>query len=85
MSFSNVEMFCFSCLTSQMLYGSYYRKIHESNHCGKAVNACTFYQIYENLIKEKDIVTLSHLINAFSITGTFKDVNNNHNESNQHG
>ena len=72
MSISNVEIFCLSCLTSQMLYGSYYRKIHESNHCGKAVNACTFYQIYENLIKEKDIVTLSHLINAFSITGTFK-------------
>ena len=85
MSISNVEMFCFSCLTSQMLYGSYYRKIHESNHCGKAVNACTFYQIYEKPHKGKDILTLSHVINVLSITGTFKDVNNNHNESNQHG
>ena len=44
-----------------------------------------FVKYMKNLIKEKDIVTLSHVMNALSITDTFKDVNNNHNESNQHG
>ena len=44
-----------------------------------------FVKYMKNLIKEKDIVTLGHVINALSITGTFKDVNNNRNESKHHG
>ena len=41
-----------------------------------------FVKYMKNLIKEKDIVTLSHVMNALSITDTFKDVNNNMDKNN---
>ena len=33
----------------------------------------------------RDIIILSHAIDALTITGNIKDVNNSHNESNHHG